>query len=120
MDGREGGLCSLSWQPLESRRFHLDMLEYVVIISNPDGLGVMRVKWNYDERATYYAICPNTGWELSIERIPIRQIHTIWQMIVDNGEHRIPAGEHRRLSEAQRRFESWIESGSPEHRLGYI
>lgn len=94
----------------------------MALLSRHYGMVCLRVKWNYDQRHSYHATCPNTGWELTIERVPIRQIHVVWEMWIDKGEsERISAGSPpRKLSDAQRRFEIWISEGSQPHNIGWI
>jgi hypothetical protein len=97
------------------------MLEYVALLSRHYGMVCLRVKWKYDERTCYNAICPNTGWELTIERVPIRQLHCEWEMWIDNGSERVSAGATtRKLTDAQRRFEIWIGDGSQPQLIGWI
>ena len=80
------------------------------------------VKWRYDERTCYNAICPNTGWELTIERIRIRNVKSKWALWIDDGGgERIEAGaDAPKLTDAQRRFEIWISQGSQGHLIGWI
>jgi len=74
------------------------------------------LKWGYDNYSTYSSVCPNTGWELRIQRVRVRAVRNVWVIFVNGEEY----SNKRRYSDAQRAIENWVSEGSMESRLTLV